>query len=476
MKAIPLNLAPTLAVRRQVLTNLGILTVISILTVWLYMPTRTFEFVNWDDPWYILKNPLIQSWSLANLKGILTETVARNYAPLTIFSFLLDHTLWGDWAGGFHLTNLLLHAANAVLVFLLIRQVTGRTDWSAVTAVLFAAHPVQVETVAWVSSRKGLLSGTFILASLLFWLREDRKARHEGWGILLLALALLCKAIAVVVPAIVLAYDLIVRRQKFAEAIVRQIIPGFLAVWLLLATMAAQVTELGGVRDHLGLSRFDIFAVDLVILWRYVGMLLYPHDLCVLYDPATTGIGALALIAGIAWSGIGWWLWAKRDRQPLVLFAAVCWIVLLIPVLNLFPITTLMNDRYLYLPSIPAMALLVASLGVVIGHVGHLSSPRYSRVMGGVLMLLVAGSFVKATRDYLPVWRNDLALWEYAVQEAPQLPVVQIQRAISLKNAGQTAAAINALDYALTHCEPDPIDRQRIEEKLVEYRGQLKSP
>ena len=83
---------------------------------------------------------------------------------------------------------------------------------------------------------------------------------------------------------------------------------------------------------------------------------------------------------------------------------------------------------------------------------------------------------MKQTRDYLPVWRNDLALWEHAVQEVPQLPVVQIQRAISLKNAGQTTAAINALNYALTHCEPDDIDRQRIEEKLVEYSDRVKAP
>ncbi len=470
MKAIPLNPAQTLAARRRVLIHLGILTGLFAMTVWLYMPSRSFEFVNWDDPWYIQNNPLVQSWNLANLKGIATETVARNYAPLTIFSFLLDHTFWGDWAGGYHLTNLVLHAVNAQLVFFVIRQVTGRTDWAAATAVLFAVHPVQVESVAWVSSRKGLLSGAFILASLLCWLREDRKPKHEGWGILLLALALLCKAIAVVVPAIVLAYDVIVRRQKLSEAVVRQIIPGFLAAWLLLATMSAQVTELGGVRAHLGLNRLEIFAIDLIILWRYVGMLLSPHNPCVLYDLPITGIWPLATFAGLVWAGVGWWMWSRRTRQPLVLFAALCWIFLLIPVLNLFPITTLMNDRYLYLPSIPAIALLVASLGVVLERVGQSTSLRFSRAIGGVLMLAIAGGLIKQTRDYLPVWRSDLALWEHAAQEVPELPVVQIQRAISLKNAGQRAAAINALNFALTHCEPDDIDRKRIEEKLVQFR------
>ena len=147
------------------------------------MPTRTFEFVNWDDPWYIQNNPLIQSWSLANLKGIATETVTRNYAPLTIFSFLLDHTFWGDWAGGFHLTNLLLHATQCGAGVLSAAAGDGANGMGRrSTAVLFAVHPVQVESVAWVSSRKGLLSGAFILASLLCWLREDRKAQARRLG------------------------------------------------------------------------------------------------------------------------------------------------------------------------------------------------------------------------------------------------------------------------------------------------------
>ena len=443
---------------------------LGLLACWLYAPTGNFEFVNWDDPWYVTNNPLIKSWSLENLKGIATETVTRNYAPGTIFSFLVDYTLWGDWAGGYHLTSLALHAINGVLVFFLLRQVTGQTVLAFATAALFVVHPVQVESVAWVSSRKGLLSGAFVLGSLICWLREDRRPTHEVWGMGLLALALLCKAIAVVVPALVLCYDVFVRRQNRADAFVRQIIPGFLALWLLLTTMAAQVTQLGGVRGHFELSRFEILAVDLILLWRYVGMLLCPHNLCVLYDPPTEGFWPWALVAGVAWGFVGWRVWRNRERQPLVLFAALSALVLLLPVLNFFPITTLMNDRYLYLPSIPALALLVAAAGLLLNRFERLVGTKIRWAVGGALLLLVTVGFVARTQAQLPVWRNDLALWESAAQHVPQLPVVQIQRAISLHNAGRTDAALAALDYALIHCRPDELDRKRILEKQAAWR------
>lgn len=469
MKALSFNTLRLLAQQRKILSNLAVVAGLAILTIWLYAPTRHFEFVNWDDPWYILKNPLIQSWSLANLKSIATESVVRNFAPLTIFSFLVEYTIWGDWAGGYHLVNVLLHTMNVLLVFFLLRQVSQRTGLAIATAVLFAVHPMHVESIAWISSRKGLLAGVFMLSSFLCWLRRDRTPKHEVWGIFFLILGLLSKAIAIVVPPIVLCYDVFVRRDRFKDALIRQMIPGFLSVWLLLTTMAAQVTMLGGLRGHFELNRLEILAIDLMILWRYVGMLLCPNNLCVLYNPPTTDIWFPAFIAGLGWLGVSWWFWSKRDREPLVFVGGVSWVVLLIPVLNFFPITTLMNDRYLYLPSIPAFALLVAGGCWLLQQISKRATPRMAWAVGGVLMILITSGFIQKTRNYLPVWRNDLALWSYASQQTPYLPAVQIQRAISLHNAGQTQAAIQALDYALAYCDPDEVDRERIEAKKVAW-------
>ena len=285
------------------------LVVLGLVAFW---PSVWFDFVNWDDPSYITHNELIKSWSPSNLAGIATETVTRNYAPLTIFSYLVDHTLWGDNPCGYHATNVLLHLINGVLVFLLVRQLSGSNFVGWTTAALFLVHPVQIETVAWVSSRKGLLSATFMLAALIVRLKPNAGGKQDLWYIGWLIAALLSKALAVVVPAIVLCYDLWVRRQTFADAFVRQVVPGFLCVQLLLKTMGAQTTILGGLRGHMDLSFLQILAVDTTILWRYIGMLFYPADLCVLYDPLTTGIGTMVGLA--SWLA-GCWFWDLEGSQ-----------------------------------------------------------------------------------------------------------------------------------------------------------------
>lgn len=453
----------------------------------LYAPTLAYGFLNWDDPWYILDNPLIRSWHPANLVRIITEVVARNYAPVTIFSFLVDHTLWDAWAGGYHLTNFVLHGLNGVLLYALILRLSGSRSVAWLTAALWAVHPVQVESVAWISSRKGVLSATFLLASSLCWLREERNERHEFQGMLWFMLALLTKAIAVVFPAVVLSYDLLVRRKPLSDALARQIIPGFLALWLLVTTVGAQNAMLGGVREHLALSRAEIMAVDLVILWEYVGMLLWPADLCVLYDPPTSGIMLAAFVAGLGWTAVGGSAWLLRQRFPFVTLGMVTWVVFLAPVLNFVPITTLMNDRYLYLPSIPLFALAVAGLHAVVLRGAPISRSGASRrgeslpLPSGALVLLtgliVVVGYSAATARYLPVWRDGTSLWEHANRHVPQLAVVQIQRANTLHELGETDQAIAVLEQALIRCSPDEIDRRRIEEKLANWRAaQAESP
>lgn len=472
MTILPVERQSSRSTRRTHITTVAICSVLIAATVWLYLPTRGFEFVNWDDGWYVLENPLIQSWSFQNLKGIATETVIRNYAPLTIFSFLIDYTLWGEWAGGYHLVNVALHALNAVLVFFLIKLLTGRVSIAAATALLFAIHPIQVESVAWVSSRKGLISGAFMLSSLLCWCRPNRGPKAEAWGIVFLGLALLAKANAVVLSAIVLTYDLLVLRRRFSEAFVRQVIPGILCVWCLLANMSAQMTMLGGVRSHFELNRLEILAVDALILWRYIGMLAWPTDLCVLYNPPTTGIWAAALLAAAGWVLVFVWCWRMRNTKPLLLFAFATWMLLLFPVLNFFPITTLMNDRYLYLPSILFFALIVGIVESAIETVPAQNVRKGGYILAGVAVLMATVGLIHRTREHLPVWRNDLALWEHAVSHVPELSVVQIQRAISLHNSGNTEAALETLDYALAHCNPDERDRERIAAKKTAWEKQ----
>lgn len=441
-----------------------------------YWPVHSFDFVNWDDTWYVLRNPYLGSWELSNLKAIATDVINRNYAPLTIFTYLVEHTLFGTEPAGYHIFNVLLHAVNSVLVFALISQVTKNRAAGWMTAAMFAVHPVQIESVAWVSSMKGLLCGTFILAHLICRLRPERTPRQDVWGFVFFLLALFSKALTVVVPAIVLLYDMLVCKRKFKEALAGQFATGMLSVWLLVTTMSAQGTTLGGIRSHLILSKLEILGVDSIILWRYVGMLFWPSGLSVLYNPPVSGIAVQVLAATLAWGVFGVVVWRLRKIAPLLILAAASWLILLLPVLNLTPLTTLMNDRYLYMPAIPFFAAvscglcflwkkLLATGRALRKQTAWLRGDRLQHAwatvpIGAVFALLIA------TRQHLPVWENDRSLWEHSMTRVPELPIVRIQYAMMLHQAGEDRSAISVLEKTLARYKPDAIDRERITVKI----------
>jgi hypothetical protein len=461
------------------------------LVLFVFLPTVGYGFVNWDDPWYVLDNPLITSWRPANLWEIATKPAVRNYAPITMFGYLIQHSLWGTWAGGYHLVNVLLHAVNAVLVYVLLRQLTLSRFIAWTTAALFAVHPVQIETVAWISSFKGVLSGTFILASLICWLRPQPSPRNESWAIVFHALGLLAKAVAITIPAVVFCYDVLIAGKRAADAAARQVVPCLLAALVLLVTMSAQTSVLGGVREHLHWSKARIAAVDTVVLWDYVGLLVWPHDLCVLYDPPTSGIMGAIVLASAGWLAVATSAIALRRRFPKVLLALVAFGALLFPVLNFFPITTLMNDRYLYLPSIPVFALMAAGIewlyalgstpfgqhrsqeGALGYDADRPSERRPRRVVARSLATAACGvlvcGYLDVTQNRLPVWRDDQALWADAISKSPELPVVRIQWAESLYAAHYEDQAVAVLRRALVETRPDEADRERMLAAIADW-------
>ncbi len=454
-----------------------------VLSLGLYWPVSSYGFLNWDDPWYVLNNSLIKSWHPANLFDVATRVAVRNYAPLTMFVLLVEHTLFGLWPGGYHITNMLLHAVNGVLVYVLLLRVTGSRFVGWTTAALFVVHPVQLESVAWISSQKGLLSGAFLLASLLCWLKPERTARDEAIGLAWYVLSLLAKALAIVQPPVVLAYDVLVRRVPFSQALTRQIIPGFCALLLLLVTMGAQTSEIGGVRGHLEWSKAKVVAVDAVLVWKYMGMLAAPIDLCVMYDPPTEGIWLAIVLAGTAWLMVVIGAWGLRKRYPLVPFALTAFFLFLFPVLNFFPITTLMNDRYLYIPCIPVFALAAGGIEHWLvtarrtaPYTDQAPNPRYSTPpylrwgMAFAISGVMIASYAIATGRQMPVWESSLALWNHAYSQAPQLPVVRIQFADALYGSGEPEEAIAMLEGTLIETRPDEADRKRILRKLTEWR------
>ncbi|MDA1233002.1 MAG: hypothetical protein O2856_19735 [Planctomycetota bacterium] len=464
---------PEMLKRHQTFVQSTALVVVGLIAFW---QSVAFDFVNWDDVSYVQQNELITSWSPSNLWGVATETVTRNYAPLTILSFLIDHTIWGQNPGGYHATNILLHLLNGVLVFLLLKRMTGNLFVAWLTAALFLIHPVQIESVVWISSRKGLLCSAFMLWASMIRLRPEVTAKQDAWYIGLLMAALLSKALAIIFPPIVLLYDVLVRREKSATAVARQVIPGLLSVLLLLYTMGAQNAVLGGVRGHMEFSLLHIMAIDVTILWQYIGMLFCPTDLCVMYDPPTSGIALKVLYGSIAWAAVGFAFWKIRRSHPLWILGSLSFLLLLFPVLNFFRITTLMNDRYLYLPCIVVFAMAASAVHRIVA-VAESEAGRLAQVIGisfrGMIVVATLAACLALTLKHLPVWKNSTSLWTHAIQRYPKMPVLHIQMALTLHAQGQEREAIRQLQLTLRQCLPDDGDRDRTKALIDQWQSQI---
>jgi hypothetical protein len=277
----------------------------------------------------------------------------------------------------------------------------------------------------------------------------------------------------VVVPPIVIAYDVLVARKRLANSLARQVVPIFFCALLILGTMQAQVTIIGGLRGHLGMSKLQLFGVNLTLLWRYVGMLIWPDRLCVLYDPPTHGIGPLIALSGLGWAAVVALCWRIRQRAPLITWAALSALLLMVPMLNLFPLTTLMNDRYLYLTCVPVFGVLFAGLSLLLqavtrvlfhSHATWLPKVGHAAAAGAVPVLLAGAAW--GTLNYLPTWRDPVLLWSHARDEVPQLVTVQVQWALTMEEAGHPAEAAAALHTALQNSQPDEADQQRIQKIL----------
>jgi hypothetical protein len=245
------------------------------------------------------------------------------------------------------------------------------------------------------------------------------------------------------------------------------------------------------VREHLHWSKARIAALDTVVLWDYVGLLVWPHDLCVLYDPPTSGITGAIVLASAGWLALATSAVALRRRFPQMLLALVAFGALLFPVLNFFPITTLMNDRYLYLPSIPVFALMAAAIewiyalgsvpfaqgrrqdGALCCDADRPSERRPFRIAARSLAAAACGvlvcGYLTVTHDRLPVWRDDQSLWADAISKSPDLPVVRIQWAESLYAAHHEDQAVAALRRALVETRPDDADRERMLTAIAEW-------
>src|SRR5436190_8418864 len=459
---------------------------VALFTLAAFLPALQNQFVNWDDKDNFLDNPHYRGLGWTHLRWMWT-THLGHYIPLTWMTLGLDYLLWGMNPVGYHLTNLLLHAANAVVFFFVVRRILtlalpspserghALAVSSGVAALVFAIHPLRVESVAWVTERRDVLSGLFYLLTILLYLRaREREERGRGWYWLSVAVfgcALLSKSMVVNLPVVLLILDFYPLRRlggavgwwsEPARRVYVEKIP-----FVLLAAAASAIALVAQLSHDTMVSVVQLsapgrLAVSVYGVSFYLWKTVAPVNLSPLYElPPTVNPGALPFIVSygvvLAITAI---VLALRRRVPGLPAAWVAYIVVLLPVLGIFQSgPQIAADRYTYL----------AGLGwAILAGAGLLSCWRTSRgsktgtpaalLVAGVAICVVVGLGV-LTWNQVQVWRDSERLWAHALAIDPDSPVAQNNFGYELDRQGKLAEAIDhyrqALrikpDYAVAH-------------------------
>lgn len=438
--------------------------VIAVLTVAVFFPALDNDFVNWDDDHNLTTNEQFRGLGVQNLRWMFTTFHMGHYQPLTWLTFGVDHALWGMNPLGYHLTNVLLHAAAAVALFFFADALLRRIDrtgsertlpvlaGSFAAACLFAIHPLRVESVAWATERRDCLSGLFFVLALLAYLRytgSERGGRTRRWFYILttacVVLSLLSKAWGMTLPVVMLILDVYPLRRlevrAFHAARFRRIwyekIP-FVALAGITAALAIRAQSVSGALRSI--DRVDItqrIAQSAYGLIFYVWRSLWPVDLSPIHD-RPPGIRLLdppfsAALIGVVVITVGAIL--ARRRLPALLAVWVSYIVIVSPVLGIVQSgSQLVADRYSYLSCI-GWALLAG------GAIQWLWS-RDRALVAGVLGALVIGLLSARTWRQVDVWQDSDALWTHVLEVDPSSATGHQYRAALLVRKGRLRRAV----------------------------------
>ena len=425
--------------------------------VWLvFGQTLRHEFVNFDDGTYVYDNPqVVHGLNLKGMEWAFTHSVAGNWHPLTMMSHMLDCQFYGLHAGGHHLTNLLLHAATVILLFLVLWKMTGALWRSAFVAAVFAIHPLRVESVAWVSERKDVLSGVFFMLTLGAYARYVERAKAQsskskvyyGLTLLFFGLGLMCKPMLVTVPFVLLLLDYwpldrfeaSADRLSIARKLVVEKVPFIVfSIAMCLVTLLVQ-------QPAKGFSISLRISNALVSCVAYCGQMFYPVGLALLYPYPNHGLpignivlASLLLVAVTA--GAFWW----RQKHPQILVGWLWYLGMLVPVIGLIQVGIQARaDRYTYLPQIGLYILVTWTV------VELTASWRNRRRVLGVGAVAVLAALITCARTQTTYWRDSESLWTHTLACTSGNSVAHSKLGHALHDQGRLDEAVAQLEKAL---------------------------
>lgn len=405
---------------------------IVVITSAIYLKSLSNPFTRWDDSLYITENPEITTLhgdSISyTLKHTFTSYVQGNYHPLTMLSFCLEYQKFKLNAKPYHVHNLILHLLNSLFVLWIIWLLTKQRWTAFITALLFAIHPMHVESVAWVAERKDVLYSFFYLAAIcsyIFYLKKEKgNWKFYALTFLLFIFAVLSKAMAVSLPVVLVAIDYFLDRKISLKTILEKV--PFLLLSLVFGYIAMDAQkEISAMTDIAHYNFFDQFLFASYALITYIWKLFLPIGLSCFYNYPVKVEGMYPIIfyiAPILVLALGFLIYRSQKLGKDVLFGFAFFMITIALVLQIIPVgAAIIADRYTYLPYIGLFFILARGINDLLENKKEkLKAFRVPAIVALVVFVLMS-CFLTFQRT--KVWKSTLSLWNDAIEKYDKAPL-----------------------------------------------------
>jgi len=465
-----------------------IIFLVIVITALVFLPSLFLEFNPFWDLFYVYQNPFQRAISLPLVKAAFISFVEGNYHPLTLISHSLDYTIWQENPFGHHLSSYLLHLVNVWLVFILIKYLTRKWGHKSgvpslyiagLTAVIFGIHPLRVESIAWITERKDVLAAFFYLLTVYFFVRarSEKRSQMYWWALFVYLCAVLSKAMAVSLPAVVMILD-----YRVLSPPGKRTIRGSLfrcGPFAILAAAAAFLAMLGQHRGSLmaPLTPMIIFRnfIQLPgIVLFYVGKTLWPFGMSPLYPIELVDTAGYIIFSWIILTAAVSVFWFYRKQLPALFTGFTIFILLFLPVGGLVRVgAQVLADRFSYLPTIPVIFTLCALAIIVTEYAGRL---KWLVISGLIVWTAILGI---STISYIIIWDDPIAVTRRAYDRYPGSSIIRLMMlrtynssAVGLIESGQFDRAIVESGRAIS-IQPDFPDSYQLCAHALERSGRL---
>jgi Flp pilus assembly protein TadD len=457
--------------------RLFVIIVLAGIVTGLYVNSLGNDFVQWDDPNLILKNKQIRSLGWSNVKTIFSLRRASTYQPIRVLSYAIDYRLWNLNPLGYHITNITFYLLTCIMIFFATGELLrflrptkppgSNTRIALFTALLYAVHPVHVEAVTWLSARKEVLLGFFLFSSLYFYFRatgsseKGIKAGLYGMAFLCFVLAALSKPVAVVLPGVILLFEFSRGTWEKGWFIRRALwlAPAILFSFVVILILMRVMVEAGGIYPYRGggflpnlVVAFYLFILDIMLMaWTINFSPVYMVDI----PFPVLGLPMLVFfLLNVGLISVAIFLF---KRSKVVFFAIVWFYITILPFLNIIPISTLVADRYVFIPSFAYSLVLALGFERLWSGVRKgFSRDFFPSLAVAILVALLAGYGYMTIRQNR-IWKDSYTLWSEALARDSKNTVAMNGLGLIYLSNGMDEKAFEILKKAVEINPSDPL-------------------